>query len=58
MEQENQMKKLIVIGFIMALLIGCEYPVGEINRWWREDVLKTQEEEKETATVTIELEWE
>ena len=51
------MNKLIALIFLTAFLTGCEYPIAEINEWWRYDVLKHTEEQEEMATVTIELSW-
>ncbi len=50
------MNKIIALIFATALMIGCEYPIREINEWWRHDVLKHTEEE-EPATAAVGFNW-
>ena len=50
------MKKLIFLVLLGIVMISCQGVIGDLNEWWRDDVLKNAEEE-ETATVTIELDW-
>ncbi len=51
------MKKLFFLVLLGIVMISCEGVIGDLNEWWRDDVLKHTEEEEETATVTIELDW-
>ena len=52
--------KWIMVAALSLFLLGCEYPIAELNEWWRYDVLGHNADEEDTTIVHIntgDLEW-
>ncbi len=50
------MKIVILIIISWLIFAGCEW-VGDVNEWWRDEVLKSEKEDENKTHLEVEINW-